>query len=75
MITTSQLFMGLIYRLVLSNGGLTSNDFLRLVGAKGITLKSDTDWLRLEANTGDKQSVVNVGDVAIYLNANSEVAR
>ena len=69
--TTSATIDGVIYSLVLSNGGLTSNDFLRLVGAKGITLKSNTDWLRLEANTGDKQSVVNVGDVAIYLNANS----
>ena len=69
--TTSATIDGVIYSLVLSNGGLTSNDFLRLVGAKGITLKSNTDWLRLEASKGNNQSVVNVGDVAIYLNANS----
>ncbi len=69
--TTSATIDGVIYSLVLSNGGLTSNDFLRLVGAKGITLKSNTDWLRLEASEGNNQSVVNVGDVAIYLNANS----
>lgn len=68
---TSAIVNGEKYSLVLSNGGLNSDDFLRLIGGRGITLKSNTDWLRLEANTGDKQSVVNVGDVAIYLNANS----
>lgn len=68
---TSAIVDGEKYSLVLSNGGLNSDDFLRLIGERGITLKSNTDWLRLEANTGDKQSVVNVGDVAIYLNANS----
>ena len=68
---TSAIVDGEKYSLVLSNGGLNSDDFLRLIGGRGITLKSNTDWLRLEANTGDKQSVVNVGDVAIYLNANS----
>lgn len=68
---TSAIVDGEKYSLVLSNGGLNSDDFLRLIGGRGITLKSNTDWLRLEANKGDKQSVVNVGDVAIYLNANS----
>lgn len=68
---TSAIVNGEKYSLVLSNGGLNSDDFLRLIGGRGITLKSNTDWLRLEANTGNNQSVVNVGDVAIYLNANS----